>query len=233
MNLRTSTMARRRPTAARLGPKAGFTLLEVLVALMVFTGVLASLFATWTIVLRSNTAALRLTAEAQRARMAIRTLEDAIVAAEMVAGLNGRHYSFLVDTSNEFAMLSFVGHMSDSFPGSGYFGDERVRRITFAVEENQLLMEQNSILASLDEKNRAYPLVLARDVRMFTLDFWEPRRSEWIPEWPPMLTNTLPRLIRVTLGVGTSNKKQPDQIVSRIISLPGAGIQAGLQGMQN
>lgn len=212
---------------------AAFTLLEIMVALMVFVLVLASLFATWTIVIRSNAVALRLTAEAQRARMAIRTVEDAVVAAEMVVGPNSRHYAFLVDTSGEFASISFVGHMSPSFPGSGYFGDERVRRITFAVEDNQLILEQNSILAALDEKNRAYPLVLARDVKLFALDFWEPRRNEWVPEWPPLLTNTLPRMVRVTLGLGAPNNKQPDQVVSRVISLPGSGIQGGLQGIQN
>jgi hypothetical protein len=205
-----------------------------MVALFVFMIVLASLFATWTIVMRSNAAALRLATDAHRARMAIRTVEDAIVAAEMVVGPNSRHYAFLADTSSDFASISFVGHMSESFPGSGYFGAERVRRITFAVEDNQLLMEQNSMLAMLDsEENRPYPVVLARDVRLFALRFWEPRRNEWVDEWPPMMTNTLPRMIRVTLGVGAPNKKQPDQVVSRVISLPGSGIQGGLQGTQN
>lgn len=210
---------------------AGFTLLEVLVALMVFTGVLATLFATWTIVMRSNAAALRLTAEAQRARMAIRTVEDAIVAAEMVVGPNSRHYSFIADTSGEFAMLSLVGHMSDSFPGSGYFIDERVRRVTFAVDNHELIIEQNSMLAALDEKNRAYPLVLARDVKLFQIEFWDLRRGEWAPEW--LLTNQLPALVRVSIGVGAPDKKQADQIVARVIRLPAVGIQPGLQGAPN
>ncbi len=210
---------------------AAFTLLEVLVALMVFTGVLATLFATWTIVMRSNAAALRITAEAQRARMAIRTVEDAIVAAEMVTGPNARHYSFNADTSGNFAMLSLVGHMSESFPGSGYFGDERVRRVTFAVDNNQLILEQNSMLASLDEKNRAYPLVLARDVKMFQLEFWDIRRGEWSPEW--LFTNQLPALVRVSIGIGAPDKKQADQVVARVIRIPAVGIQPGLQGVPN
>lgn len=210
---------------------AAFTLLEVLVALLVFTGVLATLFATWTIVMRSNAAALRLTAEAQRARMAIRTVEDAIVATEMVAGRNARHYSFEANTGGDFADLSLVGHLSESFPGSGFFGDERVRRVRFEVVDSELIMRQNSMLAPKEEKNTGYPLVLARDVKLFQLEFWDIRRGDWAPEWLP--TNQLPALIRVTLGVGAPEKANPDQIVARVIRLPAAGIQPGLQGAPN
>lgn len=208
-----------------------FTLLEVMVALFVFMIVLASLFATWTIVLRSNAAALRMATDAQRARMAIRTVEDAIVSAEMVTGPNSRYYHFNLAAEGDFSSISFVGHLSESFPGSGYFGGERVRRVTFSVDKNQLLMSQISMLAPPDSDDGSYPLELAKDVQAFFIEVWDPRLSKWTQEWAAEKTNSLPRMIRVTLEVGEINKqKLTGQVVSRVISLPGAGIGVGLQG---
>jgi type II secretory pathway component PulJ len=209
---------------------SAFTLLEVIVALFVFMIVLASLFATWTIVLRSNAAALRMATEAHRARMAIRTVEDAIVSAEMVTGPNSRYYAFQLAGEGDFSSISFVGHLSESFPGSGYFGGERVRRVTFGVDKNQLFMQQRSMLAVPDTEDGSYPVELAKDVQAFIIEVWDPRRSEWTQEWGADKTNSLPRMMRVTLEVGDLNKQKIGQVVSRVISLPGAGIAGGLQG---
>jgi hypothetical protein len=203
--------------------------------MFIFVGVMASLYATWKITLRSNAAALRLTAEAQRSRMAMRTVEDALVSAEMFVQ-NAHHYAFLADTSGSFGALSVVGHMAESFPGSGYFGDERVRRVTFTVEangegRNDLVLRQNSLLAQMDEGQEAYPLVLARDVTLFQLEFWDPRRGEWAAEW--LLTNQLPILVRVSLGVGAGPgalSKQPDQLETRVVRLPAVGVTLDAQG---
>src|SRR5262245_57531002 len=93
-----SAPQRRRSTVA-------FTLLEMLVSITIFGMVLAGLYSTWALVLRGNAAALRLAAEAQRARMTVRAVEDALVAAEMFPQ-NGRYYTFLADTSGPFAALS-------------------------------------------------------------------------------------------------------------------------------
>jgi prepilin-type N-terminal cleavage/methylation domain-containing protein len=235
VTVRAPTPCFRLPPQGRAASLAGFTLIEVLVAMFIFVGVMASLYATWKITLRSNAAALRLTAEAQRSRMAMRTVEDALVSAEMFVQ-NARHYAFLADTSGSFSALSLVGHMSDSFPGSGYFNDERVRRVTFTVEStdqgrNDLVLRQNSMLAQLDEGQDTYPLVLARDVTLFQLEFWDARRGEWAAEW--LFTNQLPVLVRVSLGVGRgpgNQSKQPDQLETRVVRLPAVGVTLDAQG---
>jgi hypothetical protein len=171
--------------------------------------------------------------EAQRARMAIRTVEDAIVSAEMVTGPNNRHYSFFLSAEGDFSQISFVGHLSESFPGSGYFRGERVRRVSLMVDKNQLLMQQRSMLAPPDSDDGSYPVELAKDVQAFIIEVWDPRRSEWTQEWAVGQSNTLPRMVRVTLEVGEVNKQKIGTVVSRVISLPGSGIAGGLQGQPN
>jgi hypothetical protein len=121
--------------------------------------------------------------------------------------------------------------MSESFPGSGYFNGERLRRVTFLVQSgangnNEMLLQQNSMFAAAaDESQGVYSLVLARDVTFFQLEFYHKQvtRGEWQSEW--LSTNQLPQLVRVNLGLGHSsiNPRVPDQLVSRIVALPAVG----------
>ncbi len=208
---------------------SAFTLVELLVAIVVFGLVVSILYGTWTLVLRGNESALKLAGEAQRTRMAARTIEDALVSA-VYFSQNPSHYSFNVDTSGKFAALSFVGHLGESFPGSGYFDGERVRRVTFLVEsgkegKSELKLYQNSMLAAgLEQDQGLYPLILARDVSQFTLDFFDPQKGEWLQEW--IHTNQLPRIVRVTLGIGHGPRGStvPDELICRIIRLPAVGV---------
>lgn len=216
-------------SASRRSYTSAFTLVELLVAIVVFGLVVSILYGTWTLILRGNESALKLAAEAQRTRMAARTIEDALVSA-VYFSQNPSHYSFNVDTSGKFAALSFVGHLGESFPGSGYFDGERVRRVTFLVEsgkegKSELKLYQNSMLAAgLEQDQGLYPLILARDVSQFTLNFFDPRKGEWLEEW--IYTNQLPPIVRLTLGIGhgARGSKVPDELICRVVRLPAVGV---------
>ncbi len=69
-------------TSIRSG--GAFTLIEVMVAVLILGMVLASLYGTWRIILTSTEAALRITARAQRARMATATIEQAPFVGDVV-----------------------------------------------------------------------------------------------------------------------------------------------------
>ena len=75
-----------------------------------------------------------------------------------------------------------------------------------------------------------HPLVLAREVSLFQLRFWDKKRSELVDEW--LTTNQMPGLVEVTLGFGTENRlsRRPAVIVSRMIRLPDNPVPATLQG---
>ncbi|MCW5556469.1 MAG: prepilin-type N-terminal cleavage/methylation domain-containing protein [Verrucomicrobiae bacterium] len=220
--------------ARRNSRSAAFTLIEVLVATFVFTIVLASLFGTWRVIARSTDTALHLATESQRTRLALQCIEEAFSAIEMFQS-NLRWYSFLADTSGPYAEVSFAANLGDSFPGSGYYEGQRLRRITLRVEAapeggNHLVMHQTPLLSPLEGAVDTHPLVLATEVSQFSLLFWDRRQNKLVEEWPT--TNQLPMLVDVTLGLGTRNRmsRQPATIVNRMVRLPDGPIQAALQG---
>src|SRR5207247_3365259 len=92
-----------------------FTLLEVMIAIAIFAAVIAAIYASWSGIVRGSNAALKAAAETQRARMAMRALEEALTSAELFSQ-NAQHYGFIADTSDKFALLSFVARLGGSLP---------------------------------------------------------------------------------------------------------------------
>jgi hypothetical protein len=214
-------------------------LVEVLLAMIIFAGVLAAIYASWTAILRATDAVRNAAAETQRSRIGIRALEEGLASAQFFVP-NAGHYAFLADTTSEHASLSFVAHLPASFPRSGRFGDQRVRRLTFTVEpdesgQSSLMLRQTPVLFESDVDEVENPLVLARNVVLFHLEFWGLNSREWEPEWP--LTNQLPRLIRFSMASAPPGASRVDieDVMSRVVVVPagtpgaGAGFAPPLQ----
>ena len=207
--------------------RSAFTLVEVMLALAIFTGVVAAIYSCWTSVLQSARIGQAAAADAQRRRMAVRCLEDVFLSAQLF-NLNARYYSFLADTASEDASLSLVARLPKSFPRSGNFEDQPLRRVTFTLEPDAgsgkvLLMRQNPVLFEPDVDEEQNPLVLARDVRAFIVEFWGPNSREWETEW--LNTNQLPRLVRFSIGFGGPGlKMREEDVVTRVIALPTVGV---------
>jgi hypothetical protein len=81
-------------------------------------------------------------------------------------------------------------------------------------------MNQSPLLEALNDQNTPYPIVLARDVSIFMLEFWSVQDGEWAVSWDA--TNQLPPLVRVTLGVGhpANNANVPYDVIVRTIAIP-------------
>ncbi len=189
----------------------GFTLIEVVMALTIFSFIMISVIACWKAVINGKITAETAAAAAQRARIGIKTVEEALSCAE-ISRFNIGYYAFLNDTSGKFASLSLAARLPAEFPGSGLFGDNVMRRVSFDVEpgadgQNNLVMNQWPLLEALDQVNTPYPITLARDVNVFMLEFWSPPDGDWVVSFDP--TNEFPPAIRVTLGVGHS-AEHPD-----------------------
>jgi len=227
-NLRQAVMNSHRPARQR-----AFTLVEVLISVAIFTAVMIAIYASWSAILRGTRSGQAAAAEAQRSRVAVRALENSLMSLQMFLA-NIKYDYFSADTSGDFATLSFVARLAKSYPRSGDFGDQVLRRLTFSVEpgtnsDNVLVLRQYPILfqASADEEEN--PLVLARNIREFTLEFWGPRSKDWEPEW--LYTNQLPKLIRFTLGFGRPNQRglKPEDLVTRVVSLASIPVPPGVQ----
>jgi hypothetical protein len=203
--------------------EAAFTMLELFVALAIFTFIMVSVISCWRVIVTGTIVAQDAAAAAQRARIGIKSIEEALECAE-ISSANIQFYAFLTDTSGKFASLSLAGRMPGSLPGSGLFGDNVIRRVTFDVEpgnegQNKLVMTQAPLLEALDGENTAYPIVLARDVNVFMLEFWSVQNNEWEVSWDS--TNQFPPMVRVTLGCGHSaqNPDVPYELIVRTVSM--------------
>ena len=222
------TPGRRKGT--RVNARAGFTILEILIAVAIFGMVITAIHASWSAILRSARVGRDAAADLQRARIASRTLEDALIASVMFTA-SAPLYPFLADTSGDFAALSFVSRLPPSFPGSGYFGDQVVRRVQFTIEADpeggrELVLRQMALLQTNVHGEKEHTIVLARDVQAFMVEFCMQRGTgyEWVNEW--RMTNQLPKQVRFALAFGkpTDGSGKPRTVATRTVSLPSVAV---------
>jgi prepilin-type N-terminal cleavage/methylation domain-containing protein len=188
-----------------------FTMIELMLAIGIFGLVMIAIYSSWSAILRGTRSGLTAAAEVQRTRVAVRALEESVSAAVMYAD-NAKYYAFMSDTGGEFAYLSFVSRLPESFPGSGLFRGQPIRRLTFFVDEQRNLMLTQHAL--LDMSEQPYSIKLAPNVRTFAMEFWNPRMGEWLPEW--MSTNALPSMMRVAINFGAKDQDQGEVTIRSI-----------------
>jgi general secretion pathway protein J len=237
VNAPGNTIVRGR-VAPGVPPKRGFTLIEIMVAMAIFSLVVTAIYATWTLIIKSAKIGLESSARLQRERVAMRSIEEALGSARSFAA-DLSHYGFVAENGDD-GTLSFVARLPESFPRGGRFGDFDVRRVTFSLESGpdarrQLVLRQTPILMDpgKDKDELEHPLVLAAGVDKMAFEFWDSQRNEWIEEWGQ--TNQLPKMMKVTLGFVSQPGNKPfgtallREEVSRIIALPAVTVPVMFQ----
>ena len=208
-----------------------FTLIEIMVAIAIFAILISAVYTTWVLLLKSAQVGQIAAAQVQRQRIAIRTLEDSLTCIQSFQA-SMQYYTFGV-TNGDHPTLSFVARVPDVFPRNGRFGDFNLRRLTFTVEpaadsaggsdaENDLVLRQNPMLMDMDPDEQATPLVLARNVKDFTVECWDTNTLDWADEWDD--TNSIPTMVRIKLTLGgnaTGNgSTAPTLAITREIAVP-------------
>jgi prepilin-type N-terminal cleavage/methylation domain-containing protein len=183
-------------------PRGAFTLVEIMIAIGIFGMVVAAIYSTWVLILRSSRVGQEVAAQIQRQRIAVRTLEDSLTCIQSFQA-SPQYYSFIVQNGDQ-SMLSFAARVPAIFPRNGRFGDFNLRRLTFTVEagpdsERNLVLRQNPILMELDPDEQGTPLVLARNVINFAVECLDTNQG-WATEWND--TNSIPPRLRYTLVLG-------------------------------
>jgi general secretion pathway protein J len=202
-----------------------FTIIEILTAMAIFGMVVAAIFASWQAIIRGSASGNRAAATAQRSRVALRTIEEALGSTRSFLA-DVQYYTFEADNGTE-PYLSFVSRLSPEFPRGGRFGQFNVRRVTFSVEQGpdsgkRLVVRQTPVLMDMDEDEQNYPVVLANDVKKFEMEFWDKKKADWLDEWTQ--TNQLPLMVKFTMQLGGDQDE-----VTRIVALPSVAVQAGWQ----
>ncbi|PWU08370.1 MAG: hypothetical protein C5B50_29710 [Verrucomicrobia bacterium] len=216
-----------------------FTIIEVLIAVALLTLVISAIYSTWTAILKGRKVGMDAAVVSQRARMAVRVLEDSLGSArafDVHRQLHPEYYSFIMQGGRD-GSLSFVARLAKSFPRSGKFGDLDVRRLTFTVESShdgggdELVLRQTPLLMEPDEDEAAHPLVLAKNVQDFELCFWDTKAQEWnCDDWKDNFTNSLPKLVRVTLKLAdNAHSFRASEEIVRVINLPAQSVAPNWQ----
>jgi prepilin-type N-terminal cleavage/methylation domain-containing protein len=201
-----------------------FTLLEIMVSIALLAMIVAAIYSSWNSILKGSRVALDAAAAAQRTRITMRTLHDSLLCACMFNS-NPTNYLFEGDSDSDDSTLSFVARLPRSFPRSGKFGDLAIRRLEFKVEsgpdsKKQLVLRQRPIVTDFDKDEMQFPLVLARNVNKFLVEYIDPKTGDWIPEWD--LTNQMPREVRLTVALGNLDQfsTKPQEAMVDVVALP-------------
>jgi len=211
----------------------GFTILEMMISILMFALVLAAIYTIWIAILKGTQVSQAAAASVQRSRIAMHALEDALVTAQVFVANRDRWYSFLGDQQG----MEMTSRLPATFPGVGAYGDQIVRRVIFELQPGkdgmeELVMTQYPLLLDISDSGvKPYTIVLAKDVSVFELQYWDMQKRDWVEEWTGQLTNSLPKLVAVTLGMGkVPGSSRPQDVVARIVSLPANAVMPDIQG---
>lgn len=221
----------------RFPSSAGFTLLEIMIAMAIFGMLTLAIYSAWTVIINASQVGLKSAAESQRRRNAVETIQNALFGVQMSTA-NLRHHYFLADTTQpEAALLSFVSLLPDSFPGSGLFPGSPMRRVTFALDldkngQQNLILYQTPVLAALDAVSEPIPIKLAQDVSVFGAEFYDESLNEWLAAWDN--TNALPKQVRFAIVFNNRSDNSPSTPVKpdaemRVVTIPSSAIPIQIQ----
>jgi prepilin-type N-terminal cleavage/methylation domain-containing protein len=210
-----------------------FTIVEVMIAIAIFAMVIMAMYAVWTSILKGSRAAQNAAAAVQRSRIAVNALQESFRTAQLFTE-NLKDYVFLADTSGDLAAVSMVSRLSPAIPGFAVQRGLAMCRISFYTQPgpnggNELVMTHAPILLDTNHPTaEPYSAVLAKDVTLFTLQFWDRQKNEYIDEW--RYTNQLPPKVLIALGTGkTGASSTPQDVVVREVIIPSWAAVSGVQ----
>jgi len=225
-------------------PGRAFTLIEVMVAIALFGVIVAAIYSTWTLVIRSSQGGMAMAARVQRARVAVRTIETSLTCIQSFQS-SPQYYSFVV-LNGDPSQLIFTARLPFFFPRSGRYMNPvtgknfPVRQLFYTVEsskdpemgnsEKDLVLRQKPILMDMDPDEQGTPLVLARNVKNFVVECLDTNQGKWVTEWDN--TNSIPPQVRYSLVLGGNEDAQGAALtvgITNIVTFPSVMLPAFLQ----
>lgn len=181
-------------------------------AMAIFGLLLAAIYASWTLILKSTQIGQEAAARVQRERITMRMIKEAL-AGVLSFQADPYNYAFIAENENN-GYLSFAARLPESFPRSSRpaWDGFDVRRVTFSIEpgadysQRQLVLRQNPLLKEMHPDERDFPFVVSKDVNKMEFEFWDNQKRDWISEWTR--TNELPRMLKIKVEFVRRNPRE-------------------------
>jgi len=196
---------------------SAFTLVETMVAVVILGMAIAAMHSTWMAILGATKSGARASAQIQRERVALSTMELALNCSIIYFNENRQNqgltnaYSFvatnMVVAGDEFQSISFVARLPEDFLGSSYFPNQPIRRVSLGVEQTQsgrsdLIMRQwqlTKVEHAMEEGDEGLAITLARNVDVFKVKFWSTSEEYYVDFWEQ--PEVLPKRMRLFLAL--------------------------------
>lgn len=222
--------------------RAGFTLLEILLAVTILSILITAVYSTWSASLTAWKRGSEASEVFQRQRIVMEALKELTQSAVFFSGSPALYA--VVGTKNTVGdSVSFVT-ASDAFLPPSEATDAGMRRVTISLEEDPYrrtyLAIVNQPALNPDESSKEQPQahVISMDVSGFYVRYRDPRDGNWSEKWED---GTLPpAALEFTVIFGQQGDRFPPVVVTRAVDIPvavfiasGAGIALGEQQTTN
>ncbi len=192
------------------GPE-GFTLLEVLIALMLMVILSGALYGTYFAIMKSRDRATTRLEPLRDVRATLDTLRREIAAA--FYNTKNKRLHFVVEDRDVFgkpsSTLDFTA-VTTPLTGSVPSSDLIALRYKPEEKEGKLLVTREERDIYLDTGPRPYPQI--EDVQGFLVECYN--GSGWVKNWDTALNNGLPQAVRVTITIQDGEKTSAFSIVT-------------------
>lgn len=218
--------------------QAGFTLLEVLLAVTILGILITAVYSTWSAALNAWRRGSDASEVFQRQRIVMETLNELTQSIVFFGASPGLYAIIGTKTPGLGDSVSFVT-ASDAFLPPSETTDAGLRRVTISLEQDPYrrtyLAIVNQTALAPDDQSAGQPQahVISMDVSGFAVRYRNARDSDWYDKWDD--TNTPPSALEFTVAFGQPGDRLPPVVFTRAVDIPVAAFvasgPAGIPGL--
>lgn len=205
--------------------RAGFTLVEVLLAVTILAVVMTAVYSTWSTALAAWKRATSVSGTFQRQRIVMDTLSELTRSAVFslpnppLCAVKGTHDAQAGDS------VSFVTASEDLLPPSEMIL-AGLRRVTISLRRDEWgrswLGIANAPALKLEDETANPPShLIGLDVTGFSVRYFDPRDATWHEAWEDSMA--LPRAVEYTVTFDTGAPGVAPVVLTRMVEFPAAG----------
>jgi general secretion pathway protein J len=211
------------PSHSRNRARAGFTLVEVLLAVTILSLVMVGVYGIWSASLKAWKRGGEATEVFQRQRVVMETLTQ-LAQSAVYFGASPELYAIIGAKNPGLGdSVSFVT-ASDAFLPPSESNDIGMRRVTISLEQDDYrrtylaIVNQPALTVKDNSKQELQAHVVSMDVSGFFVRYLDPSNGDWSEKWED--PNVIPSAIEFTVVFGQPGDQIPPVTVTRAIDLP-------------